>query len=75
MMKSILFLLSASCSLGFHPVSFRQGSRQSVIVLHKTKAKKQPNPDASIDWTRAKDCAEHFGKCDLTEVKDLYTGE
>ena len=76
MMKSILVLLSASFSLGFHPVSFRQGSRHSVIALHKTKAnKKQSKSDSSVDWKRAKDCAEHFGKCDVAEVKELYDGE
>jgi len=75
MMKSLLFLLSVSISLGFNPFSFRQGSRTSVIVLHKTKVKKQPNSGTSVDWERAKDCAEHFGMCDVAEVKDLFAGE
>lgn len=66
MMKSILivasFLLSATQA--FRPLALPH--YRALTVLHETKE------ESSVDWKRAKHCAEHFGSCDVAEVEDLY---
>ena len=68
-MKSILVVIVVSFSTGAHgfqPVSFRQGSRRSLMALQATK------DTSAVNWKRAKQCAENFGSCDVAEVEDLY---
>ena len=66
-MKSILVLvLLSAVTQAFRPISIaRQGG--SLTVLHA-----QTQDASSVDWIRAKHCAEHFGSCDVDEVEDLY---
>lgn len=74
MMLRFFFIATASLSVvhAFHPVSFRQDTRCSLIVLQS--GTKQGGSRA-VDWKRAKHCAEHFGACDVDEVEQLYSGK
>ena len=63
-MKSILVVSFLSATQAFRPVSLPH--RASLTVLHETKE------ESSVDWKRAKHCAEHFGSCEVAEVEDLY---
>lgn len=69
-MKSILVAASLSLALAFRPVSHRQPFRRAGVALEGTKQDPQ-----SIDWARAKHCAEHFGSCEVAEVEELYASK
>lgn len=77
-MKSILVILaSSSWALAFRPVSHQQQFSRSLIVLGGSKSKKQQKKAGpqTVDWERAKHCAEHFGSCKVAEVEELYSSK
>ena len=69
----LIFLVSGLVSGGvaFHPAI----SQQSNHVHHPTRlVLSGSTKDETMDWARAKHCAENFGSCDVDEVQELFTG-
>ena len=73
MYRSFLSVIFAT-NLGMVASAFL-GQNAAMFKVHLKATPSAMNPEEKINLKRAKDCAEHFGKCSPKEVETLRDGE
>jgi hypothetical protein len=77
--NQIFVLLAATLSpaFGFHVAP--QKTRAVSTVVHESSEMSlstgEPFQNADLDYERARECAEHFGKCSTKEIRKLRDGK
>lgn len=65
-------------SFGFH-IAPQKTARVSTHVLHESSemnlSTNEPFQETDLDFERARDCADHFGKCSTKEMRKLRDGK
>jgi hypothetical protein len=73
----VLVLATVAPSFGFH-VAPPQKTRVSTLVLKSSEmnlSAGEPFKNEDVDFERARECADHFGKCSTKEIRKLRDGK